>query len=145
MILEFFEKVGCKNNGKQKELLAKAGVQLECRDLLQYPFTAGELLPFFKDLPVSGWFNLAAPQIKQGLLDPTRFDAKEAVALMLNNPILIRRPLLRQGERHLAGFDPGRVEEVFGIPLGRVAGEPSAQAFQREFVDCGETHKCPPH
>lgn len=143
MIVEFFEKRGCKNNGKQKELLAQAGVQLDCHDLLQYPFTAGELLPFFKDLPVSAWFNLAAPQIKQGLLDPTRFDAKEAVALMLNNPILIRRPLLRQGERHLAGFDPARVEQVFGIPLNRVAGLPTAQAFQQEFVDCKETLKCP--
>ncbi len=41
-----------------------------------------------------------------------RIDTQSALALMRENPALIRRPILRTGDRHLLGFDETEYEEL---------------------------------
>jgi arsenate reductase len=53
----------------------------------------------FKDLPES---------------DKAGLDAKKAVALMLANPTMIKRPMLDLGGRLIAGFKPDIYAEAFG-------------------------------
>lgn len=101
----FYEKPGCATNRLQKQVLRASGLQLEVRDLLSEPWTPERLRPFFGDRPVHEWFNSSAPAIKYGELDPNGLSAEEAIALMLAQPILIRRPLIRYGEHFMAGFD----------------------------------------
>lgn len=103
--LIFYEKPGCGGNARQKRLLRAAGVELEVRDLLGEPWNAATLQPFLAGRPVADWFNRAAPAVKSGAVDPDRLDAAAALALLLESPILIRRPLIRLGGQHLAGFD----------------------------------------
>ncbi len=110
----FYEKPGCGGNAKQKALLTAAGHELEVRDLLGHPWTESELMRFFGARPVADWFNRSAPRIKNGSLAPERMTAAEAIAAMLADPLLIRRPLLESGDRREAGFDTALIAAWLG-------------------------------
>jgi nitrogenase-associated protein len=111
----FYEKPGCANNARQKRLLEAAGHRLSVRDLLREPWTAERLLGFFGRRPVAEWFNRAAPQVKSGAVEPEKLDAAGAIALMLAEPILIRRPLIEVEGRREIGFDLEQVDAWIGV------------------------------
>ena len=112
-----YEKPGCANNARQKQLLTSAGHEIIAHSLLHEPWTAERLRTFFGELPVSEWFNRAAPGVKSGEVMPERLDAAAALALMLADPLLIRRPLMECAGRRIAGFDTARVESWLGMAL----------------------------
>lgn len=101
----FYQKPGCGTNARQIRALEAAGHQVIAKNLLTEPWTAPDLLTFFGDTPVASWFNPAAPRMKSGELDPAAIDSSRALALMLNDPILIRRPLIDVNGARCAGFD----------------------------------------
>ncbi|MGO9445339.1 MAG: ArsC/Spx/MgsR family protein [Thiobacillaceae bacterium] len=111
----FYEKPGCSSNAKQKVLLAAAGHSVWAKNLLTEKWTPMRLRPFFGDLPVSQWFNLSAPRIKSGELDPAHMSEDEALLQMVRDPLLIRRPLMEVGNECRAGFDPGEVDRWIGL------------------------------
>src|ERR1035441_756690 len=90
----FYEKPGCGNNARQKLWLAAAVHTVIARNLLTEAWTSERLRAFFGSLPVADWFNRAAPRVKSGELLPQEQDEAGALALMLADPLLIRRPLL---------------------------------------------------
>ncbi|NOS89720.1 MAG: nitrogenase-associated protein [Methylococcaceae bacterium] len=113
--ITFYEKPGCVNNTRQKQLLIAAGHQLTVKNLLSEPWQAEQLQAFFVGLAVRDWFNYSAPAIKYGELDTESLSATEALALMLDNPLLIRRPLMQSGTRRMAGFDINAVTQWLGV------------------------------
>ncbi len=90
----FYEKPGCINNTRQKKLLRGLGHELIERDLLTEMWTVGRLAEFFDGMPLAEWFNPSAPSIKSGSIDPGSLSEKAALALMVKEPLLIRRPLM---------------------------------------------------
>lgn len=114
-IVIFYEKPGCANNTRQKKLLEQAGHQVMPRDLLSSPFTAVSLRAFFGNKPVADWFNRAAPRVSSGEITPETVDETTALKLMLEDPLLIRRPLLQVGEIYEAGFDQERINAWIGL------------------------------
>jgi len=123
--LDFYEKPGCANNARQKRILRDAGHEVIAHDLLSEPWTAQRLLDFFHGLPVADWFNRAAPEVKSGAIDASCIDADAALAMMLNNPLLIRRPLIETAQWKLVGFDAAQIQQHLGV------------------VGIGETPPCP--
>lgn len=120
--LVFFEKPGCGGNARQRAALLGAGHTLERRNLLTAHWTAETLLAFLAPLPVAHWFNRAAPRIKNGEVVPEALSADAALALLIAEPLLIRRPLMQNtadGSRHV-GFDTDAVTAWVGL-------QPSAQ------------------
>ncbi len=117
-MLIFYEKPGCVGNLKQQRLLRDLGYQLEVRDLLREKWTTGTLRSFFGISPVPEWFNMSAPQVKEGRIDIHAMGEEQALNLMLVEPLLIRRPLLQFGEVRQAGFLPGPVLDTLGVSLG---------------------------
>lgn len=111
----FYEKPGCGNNTRQKQWLAAAGHTVVARSLLTEPWTAPRLRAFFGALPVAEWFNRAAPRIKSGQVLPQEQDADGALALMLADPLLIRRPLMEVAGICRCGFDPEAVDAWIGL------------------------------
>lgn len=111
----FYEKPGCINNTRQKLLLAAAGHQVEAKNVLTEAWQAERLRAFFGDLPVRHWFNYSAPAIKHGEIEPDRLNEQEALALMVESPILIRRPLMQVGDSFKAGFDQEAVDQWIGL------------------------------
>lgn len=113
--IDFYEKPGCLGNAKQKQLLLAAGHTLNVHNLLTEPWTVDRLRPFFGDRPIREWFNPTAPPIQSGTVCPEHLTATEALALMVAQPILIRRPLLRVGDRCMAGFDLAAINAWVGL------------------------------
>lgn len=111
----FFEKPGCGGNARQKQVLADAGHALDVRNLLAEPWTATTLRPFFGTRPVAEWFNRSHPRIKSGEIAPESFAADQALALMLAEPLFIRRPLLQVGERREVGWDEALMDSWIGL------------------------------
>ncbi len=113
----FYEKPGCGGNARQRSALLSAGHTLEQRNLLTAPWTSQGLLAFLVQLPVADWFNRAAPRIKSGEVHPETLDACSALELLLQDPLLIRRPLMQRtdtGTRHV-GFDTAAVDAWVGL------------------------------
>ncbi|MET0072486.1 MAG: ArsC/Spx/MgsR family protein [Candidatus Thiodiazotropha sp.] len=115
--LLFYEKPGCVGNLKQQSLLRSQGIEFVIRDLLSEPWSAERLRPYFADKPVAEWFNTTAPAVKSGDLPIDDLSEAEALAMMVSNPILIRRPLLKLGELRQSGFVPGAVLLALGVEL----------------------------
>lgn len=111
----FYEKPGCVNNTKQKALLQSAGHTIEAHNLLTETWTVETLRPFFGNLPVVEWFNYTAPQIKSGEVTPDQLDEESALQLMMDAPLLIRRPLMQVGDRREVGFDNDQVAAWIGL------------------------------
>jgi nitrogenase-associated protein len=111
----FYEKPGCINNTRQKKLLSAAGHQVVAKDILTETWQAERLHAFFGALPVRDWFNYSAPDIKHGEIEPDALTEQEALALMLDNPLLIRRPLMQVGDSLMAGFDQQAVDRWIGL------------------------------
>ena len=103
--IQFFEKPGCVGNARQKQVLNKAGHELQVMDLLTFPWTREKLSPFLSGRAVGDWFNRTAPAVKSGDIDPDRLDAEQALDLLLETPLLIRRPLMVVDGQYFTGFD----------------------------------------
>jgi nitrogenase-associated protein len=122
-LVNFFEKPGCANNSKQKALLRGAGHTVVEHNLLAEPWTADSLRPFFGEWPVADWFNRAAPDVKNGMVIPEAVSEAQALALMCQTPLLIRRPLMEVAGLRRAGFDFDQVQAWIGlVPEARVDG-----------------------
>ena len=115
----FWEKPGCKGNSRQKEILQSSGHRLDVRDLLTENWSTDLLARFFGDRPVAEWFNPTNPRIKSGELNPARLSAQDALQMMVDEPLLIVRPLMQVGRR-LAGFDVVEVHNWVGLILETV-------------------------
>lgn len=110
----FYEKPGCTGNTRQKNLLKAAGYEIDARNLLTHPWTAESLRPFFAARAVPEWFNRTAPRVKMGAILPETFTESAALAAMLADPLLIRRPLIQFVGQCMAGFDT-EVEQRLGL------------------------------
>ncbi len=115
--IHFYEKPGCYNNARQKQLLVKAGHLLVVYDLLAFAWAENRQLlrSFFGDLPVSEWFNRSAPALKDGAVKPELLNESQAIDLMVADPLLIRRPLIEVEGRRRAGFDAEKIDAWLGL------------------------------
>ena len=113
----FYEKPGCINNARQKKVLARAGYRVDARNLLTERWNLRRLVGFLAPLPVAEWFNASAPRIKNGEIAPERLSPSEAMKMLILDPILIRRPLVKTDLGYAVGFEPGSTLEEIGIRL----------------------------
>lgn len=123
----FYEKPGCINNTRQKALLTAAGHEVQARNLLTEPWHPDRLRQFFGQRPVGQWFNASAPQIKAGEVHPDQLDEAAVLTLMVQQPLLIRRPLMQVGDRYEVSFDTDLVDQWIGLQ--------PAQPTQKQTVE----------
>ncbi len=114
------------------------------RDLLTEAWTADLLRTYFTGKPVADWFNKAAPKVKSGEIKPDGVDAETALALMLAEPILIRRPLMEAGGRRNVGFDPQEVEAWIGLEKAHAAPA-DLETCRRKSAGFPNLHPMPLH
>jgi nitrogenase-associated protein len=125
----FYEKPNCANNIRQKRLLTQAGHTVIAKNLLTEVWQAEQLRPFFAELPVRDWFNYSAPAIKRGEVEPNTLNEQQALVLMLENPLLIRRPLMQVGNECRAGFDPEKIHAWLSVTSSNT--EPDLESCPR--------------
>lgn len=116
--LVMYTKPGCLGALRQLELLQRAGVSVQVRDLSGSALSATDLNTFLQGLPVDQWFHPTAQAIRDGRVDPSALDAEEALSLLSSDPALIRRPLFALADQRICGFDPDVLEQQLALPPG---------------------------
>lgn len=111
----FYEKPGCINNTRQKKILRQAGHNVIAIDLIKYECDRNMLMNYFSALPVAHWFNQSAPKIKSGEINPDKLSQEQALKLILADPILIKRPLIKVGNQYRVGFDFKEIDQWIGL------------------------------
>lgn len=140
----YYTKTGCMTSAKQVNLLHQSGHEVEVCDLLAHPWLPEELISYFGDMQVKLWFNPNSPRVKSGEIDPSAYSSTEALCLMLEDHLLIRRPLMESGGTRMCGFDPAQVHAWVGL-----ASPEEAIADSANFQTCSQTSsaeeaaKCP--
>jgi arsenate reductase (glutaredoxin) len=84
------------------------GLELDERDYAKAPFTADELRAIFKDRDPRDYLNPRSPAYKALGLAGKSLTADDAIALMLRDSNLLKRPLLIAGKEIITGFDRDR-------------------------------------
>jgi len=131
----FYEKPGCATNARQKKLLNAAGCTLIVQNLLELTMGPDELRTYLEAEPVAQWFNPNAPDVKSGMVVPHTFTAEAALPLLLENPILIRRPLISVNGHRMCGFDQSKIEALLDVSLEGVVDNSCSSA---DGQDCRE-------
>ena len=74
--------------------LSQSGVELEERDFFQERFSEPELRELFAGHPVSRFFSWVSPSFRKLGLERHGLTDDQLIAMMLDEPRLIRRPLV---------------------------------------------------
>ena len=93
--------------------LIGSGVELMERDFFKDAFTEAELRELLGDTPASEIFSWRSPSVKKMGLDKDSLGEDDLIRLMLEEPRLVRRPLVRKGARLVVGTDKRAMAELF--------------------------------
>ena len=95
-----------------RELLLQKGLEVSDRDFFKDAFTEAEVRELASVNGVEAIFARRSPSIKKlGLADKELSD-DEMIKLMLQEPKLVRRPLLKVGAKLIVGAGNAAVEEA---------------------------------
>ena len=72
-------------------------MEINERDFFKNPFSREEISGLLGDKPASAMFNFKSPSFKQLGLDKDELDDEALINLMLKEPRLVRRPVVRIG------------------------------------------------
>jgi nitrogenase-associated protein len=99
------------------------------RDLLAEPWTAERLRGFFGDLPGGGLVQPHRAAVRSGEVDVAVLDENQLLTAMLDDPLLIRRPLIETETGRQCGFDDGPLLRALGVlPDAEVDMQPARAA-----------------
>ena len=93
--------------------LTGSGVELKERDFFKDAFTEAELRELLGDTPASEIFSWRSPSVKKMGLDKDSLSEDDLVRLMIEEPRLVRRPLIRVGDKLVVGTDKRAMAEAF--------------------------------
>lgn len=97
-----------------KAELSQKGVELDERDFFQDGFTEGELRALIGDRPVSTYFSYSSPSFRKMGLDRDQLSDNQLLKMMVEEPRLVRRPLIQAGDKLFVGTDKKAMAQVFG-------------------------------
>ncbi len=89
-------------------------MELDERDFFKDGFTEAELRDLLGDTPPADVFSWRSPSARKLGLDRDTVTADELIRLMLDEPRLIRRPLIQVDGRLIVGTDKKAMAEAFG-------------------------------
>jgi arsenate reductase-like glutaredoxin family protein len=87
-------------------------VELDERDYAKQPLSLKELKQLFAGLDPRDYINPKSPAFKKMGLKGKTLSAAQAMALMAEEPNLIKRPLVIAGNTIIAGFDRDRLRSA---------------------------------
>ena len=88
-------------------------MNFEERDFFKDEFSEEELRKLLGDTPPSDIFSWRSPSARTLKLDREDVAPDELIRLMLEQPRLIRRPLIYTGDRLFVGTDKAAMAEAF--------------------------------
>ena len=91
-------------------MLLQNGAEIEERDYFKEPFTEAELASLAGEIGASRMFAKRSPSLKKMGLAGKEMTDDEMLALMLQEPRLVRRPIIRLRGQLLVGANLKAVE-----------------------------------
>ncbi len=107
-----YTKAGCTSCIKARQFLLSQGVAFTERDMFKHPLDELELRAVIAQQPIEDVFSFRSPSVKALGLTDKALAPDEMIKHMLEEPRLIRRPLLVAGERVVVGFNAEALREV---------------------------------
>ena len=89
------------------------GVELDERDFFEDRFSEVELRQLIGNRPAVEVFSWNSPSFKKLGLNREDLEENQLIRLMLEEPRLIRRPLVQAGDKVIVGTDRKAMEQAF--------------------------------
>ncbi|HEX9009302.1 MAG TPA: ArsC/Spx/MgsR family protein [Holophagaceae bacterium] len=106
-------KSSCTTCRNAKAKLAELDLQVEIRDYYRKPLEAGELEGLLPEDPAS-MLGTKSPKYKELGLKDRRLSKAEAIALMVEDNNLLKRPILVHPKGTVIGYDPEAYARLAG-------------------------------
>jgi len=87
-------------------------VEISERDFFKEPFTREEINALLQGKPASDMFSFKSPSFKALGLKQEKLKDDDLINLMLKEPRLIRRPVIKVGKKVYFGADVKRLEKI---------------------------------
>lgn len=100
-----YYKSTCSTCRKARALLQELGVPFAERDMSKQPLSGAEVRALIGERDLKPFLNFRNEMYRERGMKANPPSQEEAIALMAENPNLIRRPLLVDGEEILFGFE----------------------------------------
>ena len=111
--IRFFWKSTCSTCRDARTFLRKdLGAELDERDYARVPLNPAELKELFAGRDPRDFLNPRSPAFKAMGLAGKSLTAGQALALMVKEPNLIKRPIVVAGKEMIAGFDRDRLRSA---------------------------------
>lgn len=101
----FYYKSTCSTCRKARALLQELGIPFTERDMTKQPLSEAEVRELIGDRELKPFLNFRNEMYRERGMKANPPSKEEAISLMAQNPNLIRRPLLVEGEEILFGFE----------------------------------------
>ena len=89
-------------------------VTADTRDYFKEPLTATELKKIIGTRPIADFISTRAKSYKESGWDKKPPTKSEAIAGMIKEPTLLKRPILIAGQKMLIGFSQSAYEDLVG-------------------------------
>jgi arsenate reductase-like glutaredoxin family protein len=93
--------------------LAQNGIEMEERDFFKERFTEKELRALLGDTSASEIFSWRSPSFRKTGLERENLSEDDLIRMMIEEPRLIRRPLLLVNGKLVVGTDKAAMAEAF--------------------------------
>jgi len=91
------------------------GITLDERDFFEDRFTENEFRRLIRGQPPTDFFSWKSPSFKKLNLDTNLVDSDDLIRLMIAEPRLIRRPLIKIGGKLILGTNKNEIDNLFLI------------------------------
>lgn len=96
-----------------KAELSQKGITLDERDFFSQRFSEEELRALIGDRPVSDYFSFNSPSFKKLGLTRQALSDDQLLGMMVEEPRMVRRPLIQMGDDLIVGTDKKAMELLF--------------------------------
>jgi Spx/MgsR family transcriptional regulator len=113
--LTLYVKAGCSTCLKARQLLNTWQVPYTERDIFKHPLDAHELDVLVQKTSLQEIFSRRSPAARRHGLDESTAPAELVLSKILEEPRLLRRPLLLAGDTVVVGWNPERMHEAIHV------------------------------
>ena len=94
--------------------LLQDGLELEERDFFADPFTEAEIRELLCERDPADFFSWSSPSLRKMGLKRDELPGDRLIEMMVDEPRLVRRPLVKLADELIVGTDKKAMSRVFG-------------------------------
>jgi arsenate reductase len=112
MAVTIYHNPRCNTSRKTLALLREKGIEPQIVEYLKTPYTAAQLKQLLAELKLPASKLLRKKEAAAAGIDPSKLSEEQLIAAMVDNPILVERPIVVSGRKAALGRPPEAVLAV---------------------------------